>query len=90
MRKRFDMDSIHGRAPDRQAVERRSVPRLSLTPNECAESTGFSRTLIFQAIRAGDLSARKDGKATVIEVTELQRWLRTLPIRGRQVDDAAA
>ena len=56
------------------------VPRFSLTPDEAAESTGFSRTRIFQAIRDGELTARKVGKATVIET----RWLRSLPIRGRQ------
>jgi hypothetical protein len=45
--------------------------------------TGFSRTRIFQAIRDDELTARKSGKATVIETTELTRWLRSLPTRGR-------
>jgi excisionase family DNA binding protein len=60
------------------------LPRFSLTPDETAESTGFSRTRIFQAIRDGELTARKDGKATVIETDEILRWLRSLPTRGRQ------
>jgi excisionase family DNA binding protein len=94
MRKRFDIDSTHGHAAGSQAVQRaasarRSVLRLSFRPEQAAESTGFSRTRIFQAIREGELSARKDGKATVIEVAELQRWLRTLPIRGREPETAA-
>jgi hypothetical protein len=60
------------------------LPRISLTPDEAAASTGFSRTRIFQAIRDEELTARKDGKATVIETGELLRWLRSLPTRGRQ------
>ena len=62
----------------------RGLPRFSLTPDQAAESTGFSRTRIFQAIRDEELTARKDGKATVIETEELLRWLRSLPIRGRE------
>ena len=61
----------------------REMPRFSLTPDEAAESTGFTRTRIFQAIRTGELTARKSGKATVIETDELVRWIRSLPTRGR-------
>jgi hypothetical protein len=59
------------------------IPRIAVKPDEAAEATGFSRTRIFSAIRDGELTARKDGKATVIEIFELQRWLRSLPTRGR-------
>jgi hypothetical protein len=58
-------------------------PRLSLTPEESALATGFSRTRIFQAIRGEELTARKSGKATVIEIVELARWVKSLPTRGR-------
>jgi excisionase family DNA binding protein len=61
-----------------------TLPRFSLTPNEAASSTGFSRTRIFQAIRDGQMTAIKDGKSTVIETDELLRWLRSLPKRGRR------
>jgi len=74
----------------RPEITRRGLPRLSLTPDEAAESTGFSRTRIFQAIRDQELTARKDGKSTVIETDELLRWLRSLPTRGRQAEPAAA
>lgn len=74
----------------RPEVAGRALPRFSLTPNEAAESTGFSRTRIFQAIRDEELTARKDGKATVIETDELLRWLRSLPTRGRQSESVAA
>ena len=65
-------------------VRVRGLARISLTPDDAAESTGFSRTRIFQAIRDEELTARKDGKATVIETDELLRWLRSLPTRGRR------
>jgi excisionase family DNA binding protein len=69
---------------NRAELTARGLPRFSLTPDEAAESTGFSRTRIFAAIRDEELMARKDGKATVIETDELLRWLRSLPTRGRQ------
>jgi hypothetical protein len=60
------------------------VLRVALTPDEAAESAGVARTRIFLAIKAGRLTARKDGKCTLIEPCELQRWIRSLPVRGRQ------
>jgi excisionase family DNA binding protein len=66
------------------------LPRFSLTPDEAAEATGFSRTRIFQAIKAKELTARKGGKSTVIETDEILRWLRSLPTRGRQSESVAA
>ena len=67
-----------------------SVPRLSLTIDEAAESTGLSRTRLFQAIRDQELTARKAGKATLIETGELSRWIRSLPTKGRQLQTVAA
>lgn len=58
------------------------VPRISLTPEEAALSTGLARTRIFEAIRNGDLIARGAGKATIIEFSELQRWVGSLPSKG--------
>ena len=58
--------------------------RVSLTPDEAAESAGLSRTRIFEAIRSGTLTARKCGKATIIETEELARWVRSLPTRSRK------
>ena len=59
------------------------VPRIAVRPDEAAEATGFSRTRIFSAIRDGKLTARKDGKATVVEIAEIVRWVRSLPTRGK-------
>jgi hypothetical protein len=64
-------------------VTGRGVPRIALNPDEAATSAGVSRTRIFQAIRNRELTCRKSGKATVIEVLELCRWIQTLPSKGR-------
>jgi excisionase family DNA binding protein len=64
----------------------RAIPRLALTPDEAATAAGVSRTRIFEAIRDGTLTARKSGKATIIEPSELQRRVRSLPTRGRAPD----
>jgi excisionase family DNA binding protein len=69
-------------------VTGRAIPRLGLTPDEAAISAGVSRTKIFEAIRDGMLTARKSGKTTIIEPSELQRWVRSLPARGRIPDDS--
>jgi excisionase family DNA binding protein len=61
----------------------RAIPRLGLNPDEAATAAGVSRTRIFEAIRDGTLTARKAGKSTIIEPDELQRWVRSLPTRGR-------
>jgi uncharacterized membrane-anchored protein len=60
-----------------------------MKPDEAAEATGFSRTRIFSAIRDGELTARKDGKATVIEIAEIVRWVRSLPTRGKSSSTAS-
>jgi hypothetical protein len=44
---------------------------------------GVSRTRIFAAIRDRELTARKAGRQTIIETVELQRWISSLPTRGR-------
>ena len=44
---------------------------------------GRSHTRIKKAIREKELTARKDGRATLIERAELQRWIASLPTIGR-------
>ena len=44
---------------------------------------GVTRTQVFEAIRAKELMARKRGRRTLIEASELRRWISTFPIRGR-------
>ena len=59
-----------------------ALPRVSLTPDDAAVAAGVSRTRIFEAIRKGKLIARGDGKATIIEVHELVKWVASLPVKG--------
>ena len=69
-------------------MERIQINRISMTPVDAAEATGFSRTRIFNAIRDREITAHKDGKATIIEVAELVRWVRSLPTRGKPPEAA--
>ena len=51
---------------------------------------GRSHTRIKKAIREKELTARKDGRATLIERAELQRWLAALPTIGRKPEQEPA
>lgn len=62
------------------------VAKISHTPEQAAAVTGRSRSRIFKAIKAEELTARKDGGATIIEDEELRRWVRSLPTIGRRLD----
>ena len=63
-----------------------SFDALAYPPAQAAKVTGRSHTRIKKAIREKELTARKDGRATLIERAELQRWLGTLPTIGRKPD----
>ena len=66
-------------------TQRNGLAILSATPDRAAELTGTSRTRIFRAIRDKELTARKDGsRTTLIEASELTRWIRPFPTRGRE------
>lgn len=54
---------------------------LAYTPDIAAVVTSRSRTRIFLAIRRGELTAKKDGRSTIIEAAELDRWVKQMPIR---------
>ena len=64
------------------------IGRISYTPSQAALATGRSRSRVFLAIKNGELSAKKDGRATLIEDSELRRWVQSLPTIGR--DSVAA
>jgi hypothetical protein len=56
---------------------------IAYTPEQAAAATGRSRSRIFKAIKDKELTARKDGNATILEDNELRRWVRTFPTVGR-------
>ena len=67
------------------------VEQIALTPEQAAIVIGRSRTRVFKAIKDKELTARKDGKATLLEATELRRWVQSLPTIGRSpLADVAA
>jgi len=60
-------------------------PRPLAYPIESVPAVaGISRTKVFEAVRNGQLTARKLGRSTIIERPELVRFLRSLPARGRK------
>lgn len=54
---------------------------IAYSPTHAARVTGRSRTRIFLAIKKGELVAKKDGRATLIEAGELERWVKQMPVR---------
>jgi hypothetical protein len=60
------------------------ISPIAYTPEQAAVATGRSRSRIFKAIKDKELTARKDGKATILEDNELRRWVSSLPTIGRQ------
>jgi hypothetical protein len=66
-----------------------TVECISYSPLGAALVTGRSRSRIFKAIKNKELIARKDGRATLLEASELERWIKSLPVAG-QTEAAAA
>jgi len=62
--------------------------QISYSPVEAALATGRSRSRIFKAIKDRELTARKDGRATVLEAEELRRWVQSMPTIGRSQSEA--
>jgi hypothetical protein len=63
--------------------------QLAYRIEAAGKAVGVSRTRIFEAVRKQELTARKAGRATIIETLELQRWLRSLPTRGNPIQSTA-
>ena len=66
------------------------IDALAYPPAQAAKVTGRSHTRIKKAIREKEITARKDGRATLIERAELQRWLAALPTIGRKPEQEPA
>lgn len=52
---------------------------LSLTIPDTVKATGMSRSAIYEALKRGDLTARKAGRRTLIPFADLQAYLASLP-----------
>lgn len=57
--------------------------RLAFSIADFVAATGLGRTSVYEAIRSGDLVARKFGKRTIIYASDAQTFLERLPkVRG--------
>jgi hypothetical protein len=61
------------------------LPVITITPDDMPHVfRGVTRSRAFEAMRGGELRAKKAGKATIIEIEEGKRWIRSLPDRQRE------
>jgi hypothetical protein len=60
-----------------------TIQPIGLRPSQAAAATGLTRTRIFAAIKAKELTAHKDGRATIITPDELRRFVGNFPTIGR-------
>lgn len=49
------------------------------TMPEAVQFSGMSRTALYEALKRGDLTARKAGRRTLISFADLQSYLAALP-----------
>lgn len=56
---------------------------IAVAIEEAPRIVGVSRTRIFDAVRDRKITVRKAGRATIIEIDELKRWVKSLPVKGR-------
>jgi excisionase family DNA binding protein len=52
---------------------------IALSIAEACAASHISRTRIYEAIREGELTARKHGRRTLILSADLHQWLQSLP-----------
>ena len=60
-------------------LRRRTLRPLALTIPGAVETSGLSRSAIYEALKRGDLSARKAGRRTLIAFADLEAYLASLP-----------
>jgi excisionase family DNA binding protein len=52
---------------------------IALTISDAVKATGCSRTRLYEALKRGDLTARKAGRRTLISFADLEAYLASLP-----------
>jgi excisionase family DNA binding protein len=56
--------------------------RRALSVEQAAKAAGVGRTLLFEEIRKGRITARKVGRRTIITTDDLDAWLKSLPVKA--------
>lgn len=54
-------------------------PPIAVTVPDAVKLSGCSRSSLYEALKRGDLSARKAGRRTLISFSDLQAYLASLP-----------
>lgn len=67
----------------RSMPEKPTIPTLAPRVNDAAAACGVGRDELYAAYKRGDLVFRYPTPRPVIEVRELERWLRSLPTERR-------
>jgi hypothetical protein len=58
---------------------------LSLNVRQAVEASGLTRSHIYEAMKKGDLTARKAGRRTIILAEDLRRYIENLPTSTKEV-----
>lgn len=53
---------------------------IAVTIPEAVRATGISRSSLYEAMKRGELTARKAGRRTLITFADLQSYLANLPM----------
>ena len=64
-------------------LPRENGSRVAYSIEQAALASGRSRSRIYLAIKNKELTAVKDGRATLVTDTELRRWVNSMPTIGR-------
>jgi excisionase family DNA binding protein len=65
-----------------QQIEVKEQP-IARSVEDTARLAGVGRTTVFEAIRTGQLRARKIGRRTVILDQDSRAWLNAMPLAGQ-------
>ena len=72
-----------------RSVSYAPVPRITLRPNEAAESLGISVSSLERLVKAGEIPRFKDGKKVFYRVASLDAWAASREaFEGRSVQGA--
>jgi excisionase family DNA binding protein len=57
------------------------IDKRAMSVEEAAKAAGVGRTILFEEIRKGHITARKVGRRTIITTDALDAWLKSLPMK---------